>query len=88
MMEILNKASRTNSDKQKKERRADILFSPITINKMVVPNRILMPAMHLNMIESSYIGDRIIAFYAARARGGAERPPARARQARGPRSRK
>ena len=69
-MEILNKLSQTNFDQQKGQRN-DILFSPVTINKMVVPNRILMPAMHLNMIESSYIGDRIIAFYSTRARGGA-----------------
>ncbi len=70
-MEILNRLSGTNSDRQEMARRNDILFSSVVINKMVVPNRILMPAMHLNMIESSYIGDRIVAFYAARARGGA-----------------
>jgi len=70
-MEILNKSSQTNSDKDKPAQRNDILFSPVTINKMVVPNRILMPAMHLNMVTTPYINDRIIAFYAARARGGA-----------------
>ncbi|MEE9911036.1 MAG: FAD-dependent oxidoreductase [Deltaproteobacteria bacterium] len=69
-MEFLNKSSQTNSDKRKPAEK-DILFSPVTINKMVVPNRILMPAMHLNMVTTPYINDRIIAFYAARARGGA-----------------
>ena len=71
MMEILNKFSQTHSNKEKKGQQEDILFSPVVINKMVVPNRILMPAMHLNMITSPYINDRITAFYAVRARGGA-----------------
>lgn len=70
-MEISNKWIQMNSDSQKNERRDDILFSPVVINKMIVPNRILMPAMHLNMITTPYINDRITAFYAARARGGA-----------------
>ncbi|KAF0159631.1 MAG: 2 4-dienoyl-CoA reductase (NADPH2) [Syntrophaceae bacterium] len=70
-MEFLNRSSQPNSDKDKPAQKNDILFSPLTINKMVVPNRILMPAMHLNMVKTPYINDRIIAFYAARARGGA-----------------
>ena len=70
-MEFLNKSLETNSTKRKPAERSDILFSPITINEMIVPNRILMPAMHLNMITTPYINDRITAFYAARARGGA-----------------
>src|SRR5512145_2346353 len=69
-MEFLNKSLETNSIARKPAEK-DILFSPVTINKMVVPNRILMPAMHLNMVTTPYINDRIIAFYAARARGGA-----------------
>lgn len=69
-MEFLNKSLEANSAKRKPAEN-DILFSPVTINKMIVPNRIMMPAMHLNMIPTPYINDRIIAFYAARARGGA-----------------
>lgn len=64
--------SQQNKDAAKEPQvKGDVLLSPITINKMIIPNRILMPAMHLNMIETSYIGDRIVAFYAERARGGA-----------------
>ena len=70
-MEIINKSSQTNVEAGKQSKESDILFAPIAINQMIVPNRIVMPAMHLNMTESSYIGDRITAFYAARARGGA-----------------
>ncbi len=70
-MEILNKAQQKDAQANTINGSSDILFSPVTINKMIVPNRILMPAMHLNMIPTPYINDRIIAFYAARARGGA-----------------
>ncbi|MGD0276818.1 MAG: FAD-dependent oxidoreductase [Syntrophales bacterium] len=49
---------------------ADILLSPIRINKMIIPNRILMPAMHLSMVEKSHVTDQLVAFYAERARGG------------------
>lgn len=70
-MEIIKKARRTDAGTHNVTGSGDILFSPVTINKMIVPNRILMPAMHLNMVTTPYINDRIIAFYAARARGGA-----------------
>ncbi|MRR18189.1 MAG: NADH:flavin oxidoreductase, partial [Deltaproteobacteria bacterium] len=70
-MEILNRSTQAAAGGNKETGKNDILFSPITINQMIVPNRILMPAMHLNMIATPYINDRIIAFYAARARGGA-----------------
>jgi 2,4-dienoyl-CoA reductase (NADPH2) len=50
---------------------ADVLLSPITINKMVIPNRILMPAMHLSMVDRSHVTDQLVAFYKERARGGA-----------------
>ena len=50
---------------------SDPLFQPITINRMVVKNRIFMPAMHLNMAGNYAVTDRLVDFYAERARGGA-----------------
>jgi 2,4-dienoyl-CoA reductase (NADPH2) len=47
------------------------LFSPITINTMELKNRIVMPAMHLGYSEGGEVNDRLIDFYAMRARGGA-----------------
>ncbi|SLM29925.1 Predicted NADH:flavin oxidoreductase/NADH oxidase [Desulfamplus magnetovallimortis] len=47
------------------------LFQPIHINKLVVKNRIFMPAMHLGMAENFNVTDQIIDFYAERAKGGA-----------------
>ena len=49
----------------------DLLFEPITINRMEVKNRILMPAMHMNMAGNYAVSDRLVDFYAERARGGA-----------------
>ncbi|GFO56463.1 hypothetical protein GMSM_34700 [Geomonas sp. Red276] len=49
----------------------DPLFQPITINRLEVKNRIFMPAMHLNMAANYAVGDRLVDFYAERARGGA-----------------
>lgn len=49
----------------------DLLFEPITINQLEVKNRIYMPAMHLNMADNFMVTDRLIDFYAERARGGA-----------------
>jgi 2,4-dienoyl-CoA reductase-like NADH-dependent reductase (Old Yellow Enzyme family) len=49
----------------------DPLFQPITINGMQVKNRIFMPAMHLNMAGNYAVSDRLVDFYAERARGGA-----------------
>lgn len=49
----------------------DPLFQPITINAMEVKNRIFMPAMHLNMAANYAVTDRLVEFYAERARGGA-----------------
>jgi len=48
----------------------DPIFKPITINKLEVKNRIYLPAMHLNMAENYLITDRLVEFYAERARGG------------------
>jgi len=49
----------------------DPLFQPIVINGMEVKNRIFMPAMHLNMCRNFEVSERLLAFYAERARGGA-----------------
>lgn len=49
----------------------DPLFQPITINTLEVKNRIFMPAMHLNMARNFAVTDRLVEFYAERARGGA-----------------
>jgi len=49
----------------------DPLFEPITINRMEVKNRIFMPAMHMNMAGNYAVSDRLVDFYAERARGGA-----------------
>ena len=47
------------------------LFSPIMINSMGLKNRIVMPAMHLGYSQGGEVTDRLIDFYALRARGGA-----------------
>jgi 2,4-dienoyl-CoA reductase (NADPH2) len=49
----------------------DPLFEPITINQLVIKNRFYMPAMHLGMADEFHVTDRIVDFYAERARGGA-----------------
>src|ERR1039457_2548147 len=49
----------------------DLLFQPITINRMKIKNRIFMPAMHMNMAGNYAVTDRLVDFYAERARGGA-----------------
>lgn len=46
------------------------LFSPICINRLELPNRIVMPAMHLNYTMDGKVSDQLIDFYTARARGG------------------
>ncbi len=51
--------------------KTDPLFMPIKIKGVEIKNRIYMPAMHLNMVEDYKITDRIVDFYAERARGGA-----------------
>ena len=48
----------------------DPIFQPIAIGTLNVKNRIYMPAMHLNMAENYEVTDRLIEFYAERARGG------------------
>ncbi len=49
----------------------DPLFQPILINTMQVKNRIFMPAMHMNMAGNYAVTDRLVDFYAERAKGGA-----------------
>ncbi len=47
------------------------LFSPIQINSMLLKNRIVMTAMHLGYTPGGKVTDRLVEFYAPRARGGA-----------------
>ncbi len=49
----------------------DPLFSPWKLGHLALKNRILMPAMHLNMADDYQVTDKLCAFYAARAKGGA-----------------
>ncbi len=46
------------------------IFEPITINKMKVENRLVMPAMHLGYCEEGKVTDKLINFYRERAKGG------------------
>jgi 2,4-dienoyl-CoA reductase (NADPH2) len=46
------------------------LFSPIKIGTLELPNRIVMPAMHLNYTMDGKVSQQLIDFYVARARGG------------------
>jgi 2,4-dienoyl-CoA reductase (NADPH2) len=48
----------------------DLLFQPVTINRLEVKNRIYLPAMHLGMAVDFQVTDPLIAFYAERAKGG------------------
>jgi 2,4-dienoyl-CoA reductase (NADPH2) len=49
----------------------DPLFQDISIGTLRLKNRILMPAMHLNMCHNFVVTDQLLDFYAERARGGA-----------------
>ncbi len=48
----------------------DPLFQPIVINKSEIKNRFYMVTMHLNMCMNYEVSDRIVEFYAERAKGG------------------
>ncbi len=48
-----------------------LLFSPVKVNRMQLENRIVMTAMHLGYTPEGTVTDQLVAFYAARARGGA-----------------
>ncbi len=49
----------------------DPLFQPLTIRGLELPNRIVMPAMHLAMARNFQVSDGIVDFNARRAEGGA-----------------
>ena len=49
----------------------DPLFEPIRINRLEVPNRIYLPAMHLDMADNFLVTEQMKAFYRERAMGGA-----------------
>lgn len=48
----------------------DSLFLPIAIGGLAIKNRIVMPAMHMNMCRNFIVSDRLIRFYRERAEGG------------------
>lgn len=47
-----------------------LLFSPIAIGPMTLPNRLVMPAMHMNYTPDGEVNETLIAFYRERAKGG------------------
>ena len=49
---------------------SDQLFDPISIGNLELKNRILMPAMHMNMCRKFTVTDQLINFYIERAKGG------------------
>lgn len=49
----------------------DPLFESINIGRLPLKNRILLPAMHLNMCRNFSVTDQLLDFYAERAKGGA-----------------
>ncbi len=48
----------------------DQLFEPISIGNVELKNRIIMPAMHLNMCRDFQVSEQLIDFYRVRAVGG------------------
>ena len=48
-----------------------LLFEPITLNRLELRNRIVVPAMHLNYTPGGKVSDQLVAFYRERAAGGA-----------------
>ncbi|MFW9820214.1 MAG: FAD-dependent oxidoreductase [Candidatus Thorarchaeota archaeon] len=47
------------------------MFTPFKIRNMMVSNRIVMPALNLNLADNGFITKRLIDFYVERAKGGA-----------------
>ncbi|MFX0153409.1 MAG: FAD-dependent oxidoreductase [Candidatus Hodarchaeota archaeon] len=47
------------------------LFTPFKIRNMTVSNRIVMPALNLNLADNGFITKKLIDFYSERAKGGA-----------------
>lgn len=48
---------------------SSMLFAPITIRNLTVPNRIVMPGFNLNYAHQGAITDKLVDFYTARAKG-------------------
>ncbi len=48
----------------------DKVFSPITLGRLEIRNRLVMPALHLGYVRDGFITDRLLDFYEARASGG------------------
>ena len=46
------------------------LFTPITIKKVELKNRIVMTATHLGYTPEGFVTDKLVDFYTTRARGG------------------
>ena len=46
------------------------LFKPLKIGGMTIPNRIVMPAMHLGLAKNGEITKKLTEFYFERAIGG------------------
>lgn len=44
------------------------LFTPVRVGSLELENRVLMPAMHMNMAKDGYVTDGLIDFYVERAR--------------------
>ena len=68
--DVLNKI-KINDSLYKEKIMTDPLFQKIQIGRLMLKNRIYMPAMHLNMATDFKVTDRLVNFYAERARGGA-----------------
>ncbi len=47
------------------------LFTPLKIKNLEISNRIVMPAMHLNLANNGFITSKLTDFYVERAKGGA-----------------
>jgi len=47
------------------------LFTPLKIKNLSISNRIIMPAMHLNLAKDGFISKKLTDFYVERAKGGA-----------------
>ena len=46
------------------------LFEPFNVRHMTIPNRIVMPAMHLNLAKNGFMTQELADFYIERAKGG------------------
>jgi dimethylglycine catabolism A len=49
----------------------NVLFSPVTIGGVEIPNRVVMPPMTTRLADpEGYVTDALVAYYEARALGG------------------